>query len=174
MACSQTLAGINLDCGASMGGIKKVWLAPYVEGAGIVTSGTSTGDTGEIQSFSGVTGWYVYNFRKNTGSMTSTLNVDPANGVNYVSTELSLVFTKMDTAKRIEMSALAFADAMAVVEDANGNRWFLGKDEPLAATAGTGETGTAKTDGNKYTITLTDESLTFPYKLDDELELVEA
>ena len=167
MACSQTLSGITLDCQSSMGGIKKVWLANYVDDAALL------GADGIISGFTGVTTWYEYSFRKNTGSMTSTLNVDAANGVNYVSTELSLVFTKMDTAKRIEMSALAVSEVMAVVEDANGKRWFLGFDEPIAASAGTGETGTAKTDGNKYTLTLTDESATFPYEVSAEVELGE-
>lgn len=167
MACSQTLSGITLDCQSSMGGIKKVWLTTHVDGA------AQLGADGIITGFTGVTTWYEYNFRKNTGSMTSTLNVDAANGVNYVSTELALVFTKMDTPKRIEMSALVLADAMAVVEDANGKRWFLGFDEPINATAATGESGTAKADGNRYTITLTDESTTFPYEVSASVDLGE-
>ena len=166
MSCSQTLAGIASDCSTSMGGVKRIWIADYKAGAA-----TLSGDTGEIGSFSGDTSWKSYYVRKNTSSFTSTLNVDPANGVNYVSTELSLTFTKMETAKRIEMSALVVADVMVVVEDANGNQWFLGYNEPVTATAGTGETGTAKTDGNKYTLTLTDESETFPYKLADAAKL---
>ena len=56
---------------------------------------------------------------------------------------------------------------MAVVEDANGEMWFLGANGPLTATAGTGETGTAKSDRNAYTLTLTDESLGFPMSLDE-------
>lgn len=166
MSCSQTLAGIASDCSTSMGGVKRIWIADYKDGAA-----TLSGDTGEIGSFSGDTSWKSYYVRKNTSSFTSTLNVDPANGVNYVSTELALTFTKMETAKRIEMSALVVADVMVVVEDANGNQWFLGYNEPVTATAGTGETGTAKTDGNKYTLTLTDESETFPYKVADAAKL---
>ena len=164
MACLQTLAGIASDCSTSMGGVKKVYIADYSAKAATITSG-------EVSEFSASTQWHEYYIRKNTSSFTSTLNVDPANGVNYVSTELSLVFTKMDTAKRIEMSALVVADVMCVVEDANGNRWFLGYNEPVTASAGTGETGTAKTDGNKYTLTLTDESETFPYKVKDDVVL---
>lgn len=162
MACSQTLSGLTQDCGTSMGGIKKVWLAEFMEGAA-----TMSGETGMIGSINSGATFHEYYFRKNTGSMTSTLNVDPANGVNYVSTELSLVFTKMETVKRIEMSALVLADAMAVVEDANGKRWFLGFDNPISATSATGETGVAKGDGNKYTLVLTDESSTFPYELSE-------
>lgn len=158
MACSQTIAGLVNDCAKSMGGIKSVKLADYVEGAAQEADGKITGFT------TGIT-WHDYYFRKNTGSMSSTLNIDDANGVNYVTTELALVFTKMDTAKRIEMTALATADVMAIVEDANGTKWFLGKDNPVTCSAGTGETGTAKGDGNRYTITLTDESETYPLEV---------
>ena len=163
MACSQTLSGLVNDCSTSMGGVKRIWIANYKAGAATL-SGDST-----ISAFSADTDWHEYYIRKNTASFTSTLNVDPANGVNYVSTELSLVFTKMDTAKRIEMAALVLADVMVVVEDANGKKWFLGYDNPVAASAGTGETGTAKTDGNRYTLTLTDESESFPYEVSAEM-----
>jgi hypothetical protein len=40
----------------------------------------------------------------------------------------------------------------------------------LTATAGTGETGTAKGDRNAYTITLTDDSLGFPYSVSKDLK----
>ncbi len=162
MACAITLNGLsNPDCFRSKGGIVKVWIAnsgtfkPTVN-EDVITSGTSTG-------------FHPYEFRKNTGSMTSTLNVDAANGVNYVSTELALVFSKMETTKRIEMAALAVGDLEMVVKDANGVYYFLGYDQPVNASAGTGETGVAATDGNRYTITFTDESDTWPYMLSDGL-----
>ena len=50
--------------------------------------------------------------------------------------------------------------------DNNGKVWFLGKDAPVKATAGGGETGAAKSDANRYNIELTDESLDYPYELD--------
>ena len=98
--------------------------------------------------------------------MTSTLN-NSTDGASYVTTELSMVFSKMEAQKRIAIQALAIGECMAVVEDSNGDMWFLGADAPLTATAGGGETGTAKSDANRYTITLTDESLGFPFSLDE-------
>lgn len=168
MACSQSLAGLINDCSTSLGGIKAVWLADYMEGAATVDSATT-----EVTAFNTGITWHKYFFRKNTGSMNSTLNIDDANGVNYVSTELSLVFSKMELVKRIEMAALATADVMAVVEDCNGTRFFLGEDNPVACTAGAGETGTAKSDGNRYTITLTDDSKSYPRILAASVELNE-
>ena len=42
----------------------------------------------------------------------------------------------------------------------------MGKDEPVAATAAGADTGTNRTDGNKYTITLQDNSLQLPLEVD--------
>lgn len=166
-----SISAVSFDvCSTSIGGIKKVWLANYVDDA-VATEGESGATKGVITAFaSGIT-WNEFAFRKNTGSMTSTLNVSDEGG-NYVSTELALVFSRMDTDKRLAMNALMLADVMAVVEDCNGVRWFLGKNNPLAASAGTGETGTAKADANKYSITLTDESLEFPQEVSREIDLV--
>ena len=50
--------------------------------------------------------------------------------------------------------------------DANGKYWFLGAEEFVSATAGTAETGVNRTDGNRYTITLTDYSSSYPYEVD--------
>ncbi len=57
---------------------------------------------------------------------------------------------------------------MVIVKDANGKLWYLGYNEPVTATAGTGQTGTAATDGNNYQITLTDQSDTYPYEVDEK------
>lgn len=163
MGCvSKTLAGIVADCSTSMGGIKKIWLTttdpkPSVS-AGVITAFAGSGVT-----------WYKYEIGKGTSSFTSTLNVDQANGTNYVSTELVMLFKRMDAVKRAEMEALSLDDMYAVVLDANGVAWYLGFDEPISATAGTGQTGTAKTDANNYQITLTDESATFPYTVAEDI-----
>lgn len=163
MSCAnQTITGIEKDCSTSKGGINVVYLLNYDDVTAVeTTEGKVTGITvAEGKKF------LAYNFRKGTGSMTSTLNVDPANGVNYVTTDLALTFLKMDTAKRIEMSALAVNELVAIVKDANGVYWYLGMDEAIAATAGDGATGTARGDGNRYTITLQDTSSTFPFEVD--------
>jgi hypothetical protein len=96
------------------------------------------------------------------------LNVDETAGTNYVSNELALVFTKMETKKRIEIAALSIGQLVVVVEDSNGKYWFLGKDDYVSASAGTGVTGTAKGDQNAYTLTLATDSESYPYELSAE------
>lgn len=161
--CNVNIAGLCRDCESSKGGIVEVYAFNFGD---IVQSGLTetAGTINGIELASGAKA-YKYEFRKGTGSMTSTLNVDPANGVNYVSTELVLQFTKMETRKRIEMAALAVGELAFIVKDANGIYWLLGKDEAVTATAGTGQTGQAVGDGNFYNITFTDQSLSWPMEV---------
>lgn len=108
----------------------------------------------------------TFSFARNTGSMTSTYTSDPATGVRYVTTDLVLQFNRMETAKRVEIMALAQNELCLVVKDANGKYWLLGKDEPVMATGAEGVTGTARGDRNGYSITLQDTSLEMPYEVD--------
>lgn len=163
MAC-ETIKSFTYDrCEANLGGIKKVWLADYKENAV-----TTTEDSGISAFAEGIT-WNEYPMRKNVASMTSTLNTS-TDGAVYVTTELAMVFSKMETQKRIAVQALALGECMALVEDSNGKLWFLGKDAPLTASAGAGETGVGKGDRNAYTITLTDESFEFPMEVASTLK----
>lgn len=172
--CNQTLAGITLDCANNKGGIKTVYIANFgdVKGYEVDTQDDST-DSEKDKTFGCITGitmadgvkFKPYQFRKNTGSMTSTLTADESNGLNYVTTELSLVFTKMDTPKRIEMAALSLGQLAVIVLDSNGIYWYITPDDYASASAGTGETGTAKGDRNAYTLTLSVENDSYPIEI---------
>lgn len=161
--CSTTLSGIKSDCLNSIGGVKRVFITPYQDGlftASATTDGTMDVITA-LTSGENIT-YYEYNFKKGTSQFTSTLNKDVANGISYVSTELVLQFNRQDAKKRLEINALALGDVFVIVEDANGQFTALGTNEPAEATAGSGQSGQARTDGNFYQITLTDDCPTFP------------
>lgn len=163
--CIQTLGGISYDCSNSLGGIKAVYIANHTNVSEVSVDeadGKITGITMERTESK----FKPYHFRKQTGSMTSTLTVDETAGVNYVTTELALVFGKMETTKRLEIAALSKGQLAVIVEDSNGLFWYLGKDDYVSASAGGANTGTAKGDQNAYTITLKDESATYPYEID--------
>ena len=160
MACSITLNGIQKDCKHNIGGVRKIWIAPYKKG-------TTTVDSGKINAISNVADFQGYEFTKNTASMTSTLNKDLANGTSYVNTEVIVQFNRMETEKRLEVQTLSIGDLQIIVLDNNGIYWFLGNDAPVEASAGTAQTGTAKSDGNFYNLTFTDESFEYPYEILD-------
>lgn len=160
--CSQTLKGLELTCDTSKGGITEVYIAKF---PGMSTAGTASGLTISADTVttidSGVT-FYKYEFRRNTGSLTSTLNRDDAAGTCFVSSDLVLQFNRMDTVKRVEMTALSLQECLAVVLDSNGKAWVLGVNEAVTASAGTGQTGQNKTDGNFYQLTLQANDDTYP------------
>ena len=165
MACNQTLSGLVKDCSPSMGGITEVLLANREDVS------TVTADSGKVTEITMASSakFKRYAFARNTGSMTSTYTIDQASGVRYVTTDLLLQFNRMETAKRVEISALAVNDLVAIVKDANGIYWYLGYDEPVNASAGDGQTGTARGDANRYTITLQDNSKEMPMEVDSTI-----
>ncbi len=165
MSCTQTLSGLAKDCAANMGGIVEVLIANFDD----VTAVTVSDGVISAITMASSKKFQKYNFAKNTGSLTSTYTIDAASGVKYVTSDLLLQFNRMQTAARVEITALALGDLAVIVKDANGKYWYLGKDEPVNASAGDGQTGTARSDANRYTITLQDESLEMPYEVDDSI-----
>ena len=170
MGCSVTLGGIKtVDCQDNRGGIKNVYLCNAAE---IDSIGVDSADQNVITGITLISGsskFHKYAFRKNSASFTSTLTVSDNGGSSYVSTVLSMSFNKMEAAKRLEMNALAIGELVAIVEDRNGTFFYLGYDEPIKASNGTGETGAARTDNNQYTIELTDESNEYPFTVDSSV-----
>ena len=159
MACAQTLAGIVRDCNPNMGGLRSVYLANFAD----VDSLTVTSSVVTAITMVSSKKFYKYEFVRNTASMSSNYSVNAENGTTYVETDLLMVFNRMDTTKRLEIVALAQGELVAIVEDNNGNMWYLGHDEPLTLNAGDGLTGTARADRNGYSVTLRDNSLEMPF-----------
>lgn len=164
MSCTQTLSGINTSCESNVGGIVEV----YAQNKSDITAITLA--DGKVSAFtlaSDAAAAAVLNFRKQTGSLTSTITVDDANGTQYVSSDLALRFAKMETAKRTSVIALAHAETVLIVKDQNGKYWLLGYDNPVTLSAGTGSTGTAMGDANEYALTLNDISAELPYEVEE-------
>ena len=162
MACnSYSLSGISLGCSDNIGGIKFVDIAQ-------VTGSTITATTNTSNQITGLTGvgeFKRFDFRKQSGNLESTTAISDAEGTVLVTSNLNLKFAKMETAKRTEIVALTFSNVVVKVTDQNGKVWFLGLDNPVTATAAGGATGTNFTDGNSYTITLTDLSKELPKEI---------
>lgn len=107
---------------------------------------------------------HTLKFRKQSSGLTSEATVDDGAGVSFVTSNLALVFARQNIEKRIAIQALALQEDLAViVRDGNGVNYLLGADDSVTATAYGASTGTAATDANQYTITLTDISNELPY-----------
>jgi len=161
--CSNAFKSIPYDCNTSKGGIVEAYVTNYIDNLYTVSADTSGNSM--ITAVSAGTTWYKLQFRRNVSNATSTLNVDSANGVNFVQTEVMLQFNKQDTVKRAAVAALALGGAALIYKDANGKYWALGVEDPVEASAGTGNSGTAATDSNNYQITLMDIQSSFPMEV---------
>ena len=148
-----------------MGGIVEALIANHAD----VTAVTVT--AGKITAITMATSakFHRYQLPRNTGSLSSNYTIDDTTGAKYVASDLVLQVNRMDTTKRIEISALAQGELAVIVKDANGAYWFLGKDAPVKASAGDGLTGTARADRNGYSITLQDNSFELPLEVDAEI-----
>ena len=164
MGCnSMTLAGLDARCDKALGGVKKVFVALASD------TDTITANEGKVGVTLGDEGtWFKYQFRPNTASYTTTATFNEQGGA-YFTSEVSMVFGKMDTAKRMEINALAQSTLRIVVEDANGLYWVLGTEFEAQASAITGQTGTAFSDANNYTVTLQAISVEAPMEATEEL-----
>lgn len=163
MSCTQTLSNINVDCGANKGGVVEL----YAHNRSVVSAITVT--DGKVTAFTlanNAPEAAKFAFRKQSSGLTSTLTVDQTAGVKFVTSEMAMRFSKMETAKRVAIQAMSDAEMVCIVKDENGKYWLLGYDSPVTISAGTGATGTAHTDANEYTITLSDTSAEFPYEVD--------
>lgn len=173
MACNSiTLKGIGLGCKDNMGGIKEVYLIKTDEVLGVTLGPDPVSKEADaiitaIELAEGAS-FKTYKFRKGTSQMTSTMTTDEAAGTLSFQTDLALQFTKMETSKRLEIMAMCMDSMKAIVLDSNGKYWFLGKDFPISASAGTGQTGTNFGDFGGYNVTLTDNSKELPFEITAE------
>ena len=161
MSCTLTLSGLARDCRDNCGGIKEVYIVDYNS---IDTVSVLADKITGLTLNSGST-FHTYSLRKQTSTLTTTINVDEAAGTVNYSSELNLKFTKLETAKRLEIVSLAMGETVAVVRDSNDRFWYLGKDYPVTLSAGSIATGTNLADFAGYDLTLSDIAITAPYEV---------
>lgn len=167
MACTVTLSGIAYDCTPNLSGVKHIYVADYND----VVSYAVDSSNNNITAITMDTGkkFMEYVCAKNTASLTKTMTKDEANGNLYFTNEVSGNVNKMDASKRYEFSEISRGQLAVIVEDRNGEHWFLGQDEYATCTVLTGQTGASESDGNYYNFTITDYSRSLPYHIDSSI-----
>lgn len=150
MACALT-QNYSLDCRDSVGGVVEIYfieegnVASITEASGVVTAITK--GSGKV--------FRKYQQDQDTAFFVENLNSNVQNGTIFYQQELTIVLNKMQANTRNELLLLNKNRLIAVVKDANGKYWLLGKTRFLYATAGNSGTGTASGDRNGYTFTYT-------------------
>lgn len=167
MACTFTLNGISVDCDTNMGGIVAAAIFNRDD-----MSATQT-DTGQVVA-TNTAGYGPENYLKfvqgSNSTLTSTVNIDKANGTNYVETVVQLQFNVQSHDRAEAINQLLNGDFVLVVQDSNGIIHYLGYEEAVYISAGTAQTGTSRTDGNYYQLSFTDVCGGYPPQLDQSDE----
>lgn len=167
MGCPlQTLTGIKANCSANLGGISEAWFGQF--GQFNVTVDESAHTVSAITAVSGATDakFYGYEFARQTGSLTSTITVDEANGVRYYTNVAALQFSRLEAEKHVEIEALAQGQLVGIFHDTNDNYWFVGYDSYMGLTEATAQTGQAFSDLSGYNTSLSQISAHLPYKIE--------
>lgn len=157
LSCFNLAKGIDSKCDLSIGGVKEVILLDFDVLPVTETTSGETEVTGFTTATSGNT--YGFTFKKNTASMVSDLQTGDS---NYVQTQITMQFSKMDGKKRVAMNALLMAETRAVVADNNGLYWLVGNTNEVSAVTAQGTSGTNRSDSNNYNIVLQGEEIEFP------------
>ena len=161
MPCPVTLNGMLQDCSPSQGGIVEVLIANF-------------SDVAQVLTYDGAVFWidtpagsvfHQYTFKRLHGSMQTEWQTSEEAGTKYARTQVTLFFSRMETAKRDEISLLARGEFVMLVKDGNGKWWYLGIDRPVRMIAGSAESGVALADRNGYSITMQDEAREVPYEV---------
>ena len=170
MACNITLADVTFSCDdLGIGGLKKVYVGNKADLDGIVAVSNDTvtvtpattgldsdGDVIEIQ-FNLKDGFSVF-------SEVKTVSADGV--VNSVPT-ISIEIPKMSEDHRNALNNLAKpgAELVAFVETAAGTYHMVGYDYGLYAATVDGNSGTGRSEKNRYQITLTGEEDSLSYSM---------
>lgn len=150
MSCSLT-TNIAIPCRDS-GGIKRIFITDLVTAQASIV--LASGTTGAIQSITGTTGWYTYDFRKQTGTFTETSKTSDTNGTSYYEPDVKIVLNNLSLILRNEMYNLSLMQLAVIVQTNNGDYWLIGYYNGLTQIAGTAGAGKAFGDQNGYTFDL--------------------
>lgn len=164
MACLKTLKGIGTSCDTVLSGIKSAYIANREDVSAVTKSSTAANVVSGI-TMSGDAKFMHYHFKKQTGSLTSTLSKDETNGYRFYTNEIALQFTKLEAAKHLEIEALAAGELITIIETNDNKLWLVGYDSYVSATEATAQTGTAFTDMSGYQITMSAMESTLPLEV---------
>ena len=148
MACSLTLAGRGVGCKDALGGIKRIYIAPWVEGMWVdIASGAVTGLSGTNTAT-----FKTYDMNRGSGSLNQTITASIENGTVFFDQALTANFSKLAAADITELTNVTKGRMSVLVEDNNGNWFIMGHSRGVEASGGVVQTGTASGDLNGFTL----------------------
>jgi hypothetical protein len=150
-------SGVDLGCSDGIGGIKSIWVLgqtgstlPSVSTVGI------TGTTGPITGITGSGGWYNFELKRNTSSLSQNTTKNFENGTIFWEQVLTAILYKYDQDKRNQLLVLGQNDKIQIIAvDQNDVNYYLGQVNGLYLSGGSAATGTAFGDRNGFELIFT-------------------
>jgi len=163
MACNN-LNSILKSCDNNVGGIYNI----YINDTDNIVSETISTTAHTITAISATTDFTTFEFKRNVGNVSIEPTIDLINGSTFYTATVSLVFHRREASKSRALTILAEGQRYLnmIFLDANGLYWYV---DHAQLNGGTEETGTAKADGSKYTVTFVAEMSTRPYLVDSSI-----
>ena len=181
MACtSKYLTSISTSCTSNLPSIKSLWIGQYDSASFTYTylqEGSQNAEDADgnpiIESVSGATlkqgskPWVIFNFKKNTGELTSEMTVND-NGSHYYTNGCNLIFARIYNSKRLSLEAVSSGECTMIVLDSNNQYWLIGAENSVAMTTLTATTGVAVGDSNQYSLTISADEAHMPIIIDKD------
>ena len=153
MATCDITSGFTLGCRDNTGGIKNLYIL-----SGSVDT-IETASEGLISAMTGSGVFYKFELFRQTSDYTETITSTPENGTIFYEQSVNAIFFKLQSSTRNQMRVLAKNPNLKIVVETNngstdgvGEFFYLGQNNGLQLTGGTGATGTAFGDLNGYTL----------------------
>jgi len=170
MSCNLT-SGWVVGCSDSNGGVKEVLIAngkveEYTASSGVVTQIVAVGGTGPL----GPSDFLTIEVPKQTSTFAEEIEASTENGTVMYTQTLTLVFNKLEAAKRNQILLMAQNENLiVVVKDNNGKYWTVGLERGAPLTAGSLTTGTAYSDRNGGELTITGMEKLPSFEVDSDI-----
>lgn len=153
MSTCDITSGFTLGCRDNSGGIKNLYIL-----SGSVDTITDASE-GLINGISGSGEFFKFELFRQTSDFVETITSTPENGTIFYEQAVNAIFFKLQSSTRNQMRVLAKNPNLKIIvetnngsEDGVGKFFYLGEENGLQLTGGTGATGTAFGDLNGYTL----------------------
>ena len=153
MSTCDIVSGFTLGCRDNTGGLKNIYIL-----SGSI--GSTSGTEGLISVISGSGIFYKFEFTRQTGDFTETINASLENGTIFYEQTVNAPFHKLQSSTRNQIRTLAKNPDISMIVETNNSEggtvfFLLGESRGLSLSGGQAQTGTAFGDLQGYTLTFT-------------------
>ena len=166
MANCNSLENILKGCDTNSGGIYEA----YIIDQDLITGTTVSASAHTVTAMNLSVGeiFSTFQFKRNVGNMVISPAIDLVNGSSFFNHTVSLVFHKREGSKSRSIQILGEGQRYLgiILKDANGKYWYV---DHAQLNGGDEDTGTAKADGSKVTVTFLAEMDNRAYEVESSI-----